>query len=164
MLDGSHDGSVVGRYAGHRDVGAAVVGTAVAGSPLVAIAVVGICELGSRVVGASDVGLSTVCGPAVGAPLGIGAAIDGAKLGRIGADGITLDTSDVVGRAVVGCCHLLACCCEYSCVVGRCCVVIAIVTCALDGCAHGATLRTACGCTDGAIDGALVRVGAADGP
>ena len=98
MLDGSHDGTVVGRYAGHRDVGAAVVGTAVAGSPLVASAVVGICELGSRVVGASDVGLSTVCRPAVGAPLGIGAAIDGAKLGRIGVDGITLDTSDVPAK------------------------------------------------------------------
>ena len=75
MLDGSHDGTVVGRYAAHRDVGAPVVGTAVAGSPLVAIAVVGICEVGSRVVGASDVASTTVCGPAVGAPLGIGAAM-----------------------------------------------------------------------------------------
>ena len=68
MLDGSHDGTVVGMYAGHRDVGAPVAGTGAAGSPLVAIAVVGICELGSRVVGASDVGSTTVCGAAVRPP------------------------------------------------------------------------------------------------
>ena len=158
----SHDGTVVGMYAGHRDVGAPVFGTGVAGSPLVAIAVVGICELGSRVVGASDVGSTTVCGAAVGPLLGIGAAIDGAELGRIGVDGITLDTSDVVGRAVVGCCHLLACCSEYSCALAV--IAIVIVTCALDGCPHGATLRTGTGCSDDATDGALVRVGAADGP
>ena len=158
---------VVGAVVGTADGGDEIVGRLVGagdGSAVVGIAVVGICELGCRVVGAPDVGCSTVCGPAVGPRLGIGGPIDGAELGRIGVDGVTLDTSDVVGPAVVcSCRHLLGCCCEYSCVVGRCCVVLIAVTGALDGCACGATLRTASGCGDGGIVGGLVRVGATDG-
>ena len=87
------------------------------GRLLVGVGVVGICELGPASSAPAMSAPTTVCGDAC-PELGIGAAADGLALGR---------------RACrrhharhqrrrrpcrrVGCCHLLACCSEYSCVV-----------------------------------------------